>query len=837
MSYIIFPDCGCKFKTKEDLPEDVVVSDNLGEHPAIELDISNIPKDCKRTWDLLCSGDTKGVFQLESFLGLSHSKQIKPRNIEELSDVIAIIRPSCLDASFGDPPKSVTKHYIDRKNGSEEVAYPCEAIVDILKPTYGINVYQEQSLRIANKLAGFSLEKADELRKAIGHKISELMSSLEKEFLDGCRKVGLVSDEKAIEIFDGIKAAQKYQFNLCISGDTKLLQKNNSKRYNFAPTIAEMYKIRNDIDYAKSTGHLELHKKWKRNGNYCTSSSMCDDLRIRPNIIKDIRYSGKQDVYKVTLENGTSNKFTINHKFPTARGELPLSEISIGDFLYVCGDYDKNKSRTYRYSDIKQEDFKKREKSCKNHRGFKNGEENYAYTNGAFTEYIKNKQLLDNKCYECGKSPDRLETHHVNGDRSDSSLDNLVNLCVSCHKKAHYKNGRTRKGQKGYPTALKTIVAIDYVGEEEVYDVEMEGPNHNFVTSTGIVTSNSHSISYSMLSYYTAYIKAHFPLQFYCSWLQGAKWKIDPSEEKKSLVNAAKKFNIEVCPPSLANDETDFHIKDKKIYFGVSNIKNVGAAAIDKIKGALQHTKDMTTCAAADWTWLSFLFYFADAVSSTVVESLISAGAADYLKLTRQRMLYEYNLYQELTVKEKEWCQTKYLENNWHKLADALEAVGKTKADGGGCHGKARVAAVLGLLESLRNPPHSLEDSILWLSATEEKLLGIALTTHKTEGRPDVYKATHSVKQFQDDPTQECAIIAAEITQLKKVVTKRGKNPGQEMAFLDLEDRSGKIEGLVCFPNVWETYEDILFENNTVLARLERNKKKEGFLLQELWQI
>ena len=134
-------------------------------------------------------------------------------------------------------------------------------------------------------------------------------------------------------------------------------------------------------------------------------------------------------------------------------------------------------------------------------------------------------------------------------------------------------------------------------------------------------------------------------------------------------------------------------------------------------------------------------------------------------------------------------------------------------------------------------PPHSLEDSVLWLSSTEEKLLGIALTTHKTEGRPDIYKATHTVKQFQDDPTQECAIVAAEITQLKKVVTKRGKNPGQEMAFLDLEDRSGKIEGLVCFPNVWETYEDILFENNTVLARLERNKKKEGFLLQELWQI
>ena len=94
--------------------------------------------DDKKTWQLFSDGKTKGVFQLESNLGKSWSKKLAPSNIEELSALIAIIRPGCLKA-FVDG-KSMTQHFIDRKHGREEVTYLHEALEEILLPTYGVLV-------------------------------------------------------------------------------------------------------------------------------------------------------------------------------------------------------------------------------------------------------------------------------------------------------------------------------------------------------------------------------------------------------------------------------------------------------------------------------------------------------------------------------------------------------------------------------------------------------------------------------------------------------------------------------------------------------------------------
>ena len=114
------------------------------------FDPLTIQFDNEDTWDLICSGKTKGVFQLESNLGKSWSKKLKPNNIEELAALVALIRPGCLKAiSDG---KSMTQRYIDRKHGIEEVSYLQESLKDVLKPTYGVLVYQEQSMRIAQSI-------------------------------------------------------------------------------------------------------------------------------------------------------------------------------------------------------------------------------------------------------------------------------------------------------------------------------------------------------------------------------------------------------------------------------------------------------------------------------------------------------------------------------------------------------------------------------------------------------------------------------------------------------------------------------------------------------------
>lgn len=175
------------------------------------LDITKVSLNDKATWDLICDGHTKGVFQLETFLGRRWCKKAQPKNIEELSDVISIIRPGCLK-SVAKNGKSQTESYVDRKHGVEttESLYP--PIDDVVKDTYNIIIYQEQSMKIAQKMAGFSESQADTLRKAMGKKRADLMKDVKDEFIRGCLKLKH-KEEDASRIFDIIEKSNRYSFN------------------------------------------------------------------------------------------------------------------------------------------------------------------------------------------------------------------------------------------------------------------------------------------------------------------------------------------------------------------------------------------------------------------------------------------------------------------------------------------------------------------------------------------------------------------------------------------------------------------------------------------------
>ncbi len=173
------------------------------------FDINDFNDD--NVWDLICEGRTKGVFQLESNLGRHWAKKVSPRSISELAALLSLIRPGCLKA-FKDG-KSMTQHYADRKANLDPVVYEHESIEPILKETYGVLVYQEQSMMMAQKLAGFDLKEADGLRKAIGKKKADLMEQVKKSFLEGAEKQGIVNKDIAEEIFSWIEKSNRYAFN------------------------------------------------------------------------------------------------------------------------------------------------------------------------------------------------------------------------------------------------------------------------------------------------------------------------------------------------------------------------------------------------------------------------------------------------------------------------------------------------------------------------------------------------------------------------------------------------------------------------------------------------
>lgn len=175
------------------------------------LDFENINLNCKKTWKTISDGNTKGVFQLESRLGQSMAKKLKPENIEQLAALISIMRPGCLEA-FRDG-KSVSSHYIDKKNHLESVDYFHQSLESILSNTYGEMVYQEQAMEICQKVANFDLMEADMLRKAIGKKNPEEMGRIKKLFLEKSKTAGILSDKESEEIFGWIEKSQRYSFN------------------------------------------------------------------------------------------------------------------------------------------------------------------------------------------------------------------------------------------------------------------------------------------------------------------------------------------------------------------------------------------------------------------------------------------------------------------------------------------------------------------------------------------------------------------------------------------------------------------------------------------------
>lgn len=171
----------------------------------LKLDPNTFPLDDSRTYSMLCAGNTTGVFQLESSGIKDMTMRLKPSCFDDLVAILALYRPGPLDAGMVD-------HYINRKHGREDVAYLHPDMKEILKDTYGIIVYQEQIMQLAQKLAGYSLGEADLLRRAMGKKVPAEMAAQRERFMQGALAYGL-NERLAAEIFDQMETFARYGFN------------------------------------------------------------------------------------------------------------------------------------------------------------------------------------------------------------------------------------------------------------------------------------------------------------------------------------------------------------------------------------------------------------------------------------------------------------------------------------------------------------------------------------------------------------------------------------------------------------------------------------------------
>jgi len=348
--------------------------------------------------------------------------------------------------------------------------------------------------------------------------------------------------------------------------------------------------------------------------------------------------------------------------------------------------------------------------------------------------------------------------------------------------------------------------------------------------------NKSHACSYGITGYKSAYIKAHFPVAFFTSWLLNAQFKQDPLQEINELVNDAKLFDIVVEPPDLRSLEPNFQTDRKVIRFGLTDIKGVGDGQIKKLIEAVgEEPKDL-----GKMDWFDFLVNLSNSLSTNVVCRLIEVGALRWFSMTRSRMLAEYHAWSKLTEKEQQWVQ------NWHQdpsrlpsqrnLSFVLGPLARTKKEGGGAANKNRISFIQSQKQVLDNPPSAQVDTPHWIAWLEEQLLGISITCSKIDSC-DQSMVNVTCKDYLAGRAG-FLMFGVEVQQFREVKTKKGKSAGQKMAFLTISDSSCALEDVVCFPETWREYGGLLTHGNTVIIQGERDNKKDSntLIVKKVWQ-
>ncbi len=303
------------------------------------------------------------------------------------------------------------------------------------------------------------------------------------------------------------------------------------------------------------------------------------DGRIKVDRIKDIVDHGVLPVYKMVLANGNSLTCTMNHKNLTAEGWKPLREVKVGTLIAVEGSYEQKDNSTGHGRNWHSDADAYTAASV-------NSGRNQHFLHGNYSEYVRNIALLDlSRCANCGKENDgqkhTIEIAHLDSDRSNSSIDNLKPLCNSCHKTYDIENGtRPKRMEKGFPVNYSPVVSIEYVGEEQTYDLEMAGKEHNFVAN-GIVTHNSHTVAYGLTSYLTAFLKANYPAEFMSALLSSVA---DDTDKTALYLDECKHLGIRVFAPDVSKSTEDYvpH-SETEIYFGLKAIRGMGSSTAEEI--------------------------------------------------------------------------------------------------------------------------------------------------------------------------------------------------------------------------------------------------------------
>jgi DNA polymerase III alpha subunit len=388
---------------------------------------------------------------------------------------------------------------------------------------------------------------------------------------------------------------------------------------------------------------------------------------------------------------------------------------------------------------------------------------------------------------------------------------------------------------------LEKAKSLGVVTEEQA-----ESIFQNIEKSARYQFNKSHSVSYGIIGYQTAHAKAHFPIQFFTSYLFHAKEKQDPLREIKELVNDARAFGFDVIPPKFNDLEANFSNDGIVIKFGLADVKGIGFNIINKMKTSIEEVEETCHKCRTTWSWFDFLIYFSDYANGGVVKRMIEVGAMSDYKLSRQKMLAEYEIWKSLTDKEQaRIAQMKLpnpnsgglfpstVEGEPENLTHAIEMLLEVPK---GVANKNRRSKVESLLKMLHKPPRPLTDDIAWVANIEEQLLGLPITVNRADASHES-EANTTCQEYRDGKDEKEMRLGVDIQDFREITIQNGDNRGRKMCFLTVSDKTCSLEDVTLFSDMYEKYGNLISIGNTIEICGRRDYRRGSFIVEEVKQL
>ncbi|HSD86681.1 MAG TPA: error-prone DNA polymerase [Kofleriaceae bacterium] len=570
--------------------------DLLRRHRGVDLSMATIPAEDPATYDMICTADTVGTFQIESRAQMSMLPRLRPRTFYDLVVEVSLVRPGPISGGMVHP-------YLRRRKGLERVEYPHACLEPVLAKTLGVPLFQEQVMRLAIVAADYTPGEADQLRRDMAAWRRSGRIEKHRDRLIARMEEKGISREFSERVFEQIRGFGEYGFPECVVGDTRVIDAETGAWIRIEDVVA---------------GRVPL--------KYTLTCS--DDLKIEKRRVVAAKASGRKKVFKLRTALGREIEATANHPFMTMSGWKKLGDLKVGDAVATARALPQlGKKRWMTHELVAMADLIAEGNLChpntfyfytqddEHCAEFAHSVERFENTkavierhHGCFSVRVRRLDrsrpagavswAKDLGMWGCGayakRIPDEVRARAVaSPNEARMSKDVIPAEVHAVIRRARDERGlswnsigratklgmreiQSTSGQKrGFrrwvidrlashleSPELKRladsdvywdrIISIEPTGEQETYDLSIDG-NHNFLANDFVV-HNSHAASFALIAYATSWMRKHYLPEFTCSLLNAQPMGF---YSPATIVGDAQRHGLTIRPIDVTQSDWD----------------------------------------------------------------------------------------------------------------------------------------------------------------------------------------------------------------------------------------------------------------------------------------